>query len=77
MAGTTARVVHHGLGIAGDRGRDDTSTMCDRIDRLLTERRFSDNLERFERLYSAYAENRIAERTIESLLRREDDDRTS
>ena len=77
MAGTTARVVHHGLGIAGDRGRDDTSTMCEHIDRLLTERRFSDNLERFERLYSAYAENRIAERTIESLLRREDDDRTS
>ena len=68
MAGNTARVVHHGIGLAGDRRRDDPAMIRHRIERLLTEPRFGTSLSQLRRRYEAYAENRVAERTIESLL---------
>ena len=67
MAGTTARVVHHGLGIAGDR-RDGVATMRAHLDRLLDEPRFRHNVRRLRALYAAYAEERDAERAVEELL---------
>ena len=67
MAGDTARVVHHGIGIAGDR-RDDTRVIRARLDRLLSEPRFRDNLRRLRRRVAAYAEERVAERAVERLL---------
>lgn len=69
MAGNTARVVHHGIGIAGDRRRDSTQVIRERIDRLLYESRFGNNLGRLRDRYAAYAEHRVAERAVESLLR--------
>ncbi len=68
MAGTTARVVHHGIGIAGDRRRDGTPVIREHIDRLLSEPHFRSNLTRLGRQYAAYTENRVLERTVESLL---------
>jgi zeaxanthin glucosyltransferase len=68
MAGTTSRVVHHEIGIAGDRHRDTTSTIRVHLDRLLAEPRFRANLGRLQRSYAAYVENRVAERTVEALL---------
>ncbi len=70
MAGNTARVVHHGIGLAGDRLRDGPRTIRQRIDRLLGEPSFAGNVERLRARYAAYAENRVAERTVESLLAR-------
>ena len=76
MGGTTARVVHHGIGIAGDRGRDSTAVIRENIDRLLREPGFQTNLRRLRHQYATYAENRVAERVVESLLGRETDDQT-
>jgi UDP:flavonoid glycosyltransferase YjiC (YdhE family) len=77
MAGITARVVHHGIGIAGDRRRDDAAEIRARIERLLREPRFEENLERLRRSYEAYADRSVAEAAVERLLAREDDDRPS
>jgi len=77
MAGTTARLVHHGIGIAGDRPRDTTPVIREHIDRLLREPGFGDNLGRLRRQYLAYADDRVAERAVASLLERETHDRTS
>ena len=68
MGGTTSRVVHHGLGIAGDRRKDNSRVIGERLNRLLLEPSFRGNVTRFQSLYMRYAENRVAERTIESLL---------
>ena len=68
MAGNTSRVVHHGLGIAGDRRRDAPETIRARLDRLLREPRFRDNVERMRDRYAAYATERVAERAVEGLL---------
>jgi UDP:flavonoid glycosyltransferase YjiC (YdhE family) len=70
MAGTTARVVHHGIGIAGDRRRDDTADIRAHIDRLLADTVVAGNVRRLERRYAAYAENRVAERVVDTLLDR-------
>jgi UDP:flavonoid glycosyltransferase YjiC (YdhE family) len=70
MAGNTARVEHHGLGIAGDRRRDDPATIGGRVGRLLDEPHFTDNMRRFQRIYEGYAERRVAERAVEGLLSR-------
>jgi UDP:flavonoid glycosyltransferase YjiC (YdhE family) len=76
MAGTTARVVHHGIGIAGDQRRDRAPTIRDHIDRLLHEPRFEANLRHLRERYTAYAENRVAETAVEALLDREARGRT-
>jgi UDP:flavonoid glycosyltransferase YjiC (YdhE family) len=68
MAGNTARVAYHGIGIAGDRQRDDTVEIRGHIDRLLRERRFENNLRHMRSLYQAYIDDRVAERTVENLL---------
>lgn len=73
MAGTTARVVHHGIGIAGDRQRDSSQDIRGHIDRLLREPHFRDNVGRLKQSYAAYVDGRVAERTIDSLLRRPPD----
>jgi UDP:flavonoid glycosyltransferase YjiC (YdhE family) len=71
MAGTAARVAHHGIGIVGDPQRDDTAAMRRQIGELLTEPRFSENLLRLQQGYRVYEGNRVAERAVESLLSRE------
>lgn len=73
MAGTTARVVHHGIGIAGDRQRDSTQDIRGHIDRLLREPHFKENVRRLKQSYAAYVEGRVAERIIDSLLSRPPD----
>ena len=77
MGGTTARVVHHGIGIAGDRRRDDASAIVTHIDRLLHERQIADNLDRLRRQYEIYGERRVAEDAVEALLARDDHDRAA
>ena len=67
MAGNTSRVVHHGLGLAGET-HDTLPTIRDDIERLVGEPHFRDNVERLRERYEAYAENRVAERVVEKLL---------
>ena len=67
MAGDTARVGYHGIGIAGDH-RDGAPAIRDHLDRLLSEPHFGDNLCRLRARVAAYAEDRVAERAVESLL---------
>lgn len=68
MAGNTARVVYHGLGLAGDRRQDTTRVIRQHLDRLLDEPQFAANLRRLKQRYEAYAENRVAEQVVASLL---------
>ncbi len=68
MSGNAARVVYHGLGIAGDGRRDGVGDIRSHIDRLLMNPDFANNVERLRRRFRSYAENRVAERTIELLL---------
>lgn len=72
MGGATARVVHHRIGIAGDRLRDSPRAIRESIDRLLNEPEFQTNLNRMRAHYEAYVENRVAERVVESLVARSD-----
>jgi UDP:flavonoid glycosyltransferase YjiC (YdhE family) len=71
MAGNTARVVHHGIGLAGDRPRDSTEQIRHHLDRLLSEPGFADNVARLRRRYEAYRQNRVAENVVQSLLQRD------
>lgn len=68
MSGNAARVVYHGLGIAGDGRRDRVEDIRHHIDRLLEEPGFANNVENLRRRYRAYVENRVAERVVERLL---------
>ena len=70
MPGTTSRVVHHGIGIAGDRLRDDPDTIRGHIDRLLHEGGVRTRIERLQRAYAAYVQDRVAEHLVESILAR-------
>lgn len=67
MAGNTARVGFHQLGLQGDQG-DSAARMQSRLDRLLDEPPFQQNVERMSKAYARYADDQVAERTIESLL---------
>ena len=77
MAGNTARIAYHGIGIAGDLRRDSTADIRQHIDRLFSEPGFTVNLRRLRHSYLAYAENRVAERVVESLLGQQLPDRSS
>jgi UDP:flavonoid glycosyltransferase YjiC (YdhE family) len=68
MAGNTARIEHHGIGIAGDRHRDGASVIRGHIDRVLRDSSFKDNIQRLQCAYQVYAEDRVAERVVESLI---------
>jgi UDP:flavonoid glycosyltransferase YjiC (YdhE family) len=68
MAGTTARLVHHGLGLAGDRTHDTPEAIRGHVERLLSDTRFKDTVTRFQAVYARYAEERVAERVVDSLL---------
>jgi UDP:flavonoid glycosyltransferase YjiC (YdhE family) len=71
MAGNTSRVEHHGIGIAGDRGKDSTPIIRSHIERLLREPGFAGNLKRLGDSYAAYADNHVLERVVESLFTRQ------
>ena len=68
MAGTTSRVVHHGIGIAGDRRRDGIAEMRAHVDRLMSDVGVRDRISRLRQAYTACIETRVAERAVESLL---------
>jgi UDP:flavonoid glycosyltransferase YjiC (YdhE family) len=70
MAGITSRIVHHGIGIAGDAKKDSQQAIQEQIERLLREPRHRRALDKLRSRYVAYAENLVAESTVESLLDR-------
>ncbi len=68
MAGNTARLVHHGLGIAGNGRRDSPEVIARHLERLLHEPHFVHKVRQLRRHYLAYAEEQIVEQTVEALL---------
>ena len=68
MAGNTARVVYHGIGLAADPEEDGTEQILDRLDRLLDDAVITGNLDRMGRAYRNYAERGEAERVVDDLL---------
>ena len=68
MGGNTARVLHHGLGLAGDRRRDDTATIRHHLDRLLKEGEFRGKVRQLRKRYQVYELEGVAERTVEALI---------
>lgn len=67
MAGNTARVIHHGLGVAGGPA-DGPEEIRGHVERLLTESSFRDAVGHFRRQYQAYERARVAERAVAELL---------
>lgn len=74
MAGNTARAIHHGIGIEGDRRRDTTATIGQHLDSLLNDSSYASNVGHLRHQYEQYAEKQMAERIVDSLL---DDSRAS
>ena len=68
MAGNTARVEHHGIGIAGDPRHDSAESVRSHLERLSSEPGFARRLGALRASYLAYEENGIAESVVESLL---------
>lgn len=68
MAGCTSRVLHHGLGLLGDRGQDSPETIAQSLHRLLTETEFTERLQELRDRFAAQCEENVAVRTVESLL---------
>lgn len=67
MAGNTARVVHHGLGLAGDPS-DGAPEIRGHVERLLSEPGFRGTIEQFRQHYQAYERDRVAEQAVAELL---------
>jgi UDP:flavonoid glycosyltransferase YjiC (YdhE family) len=67
MAGTTARIAFHGLGVGGRRG-DSAKQISAHVTRLLSEPGFAERLGRFQLAYRRYQVERVAERTVDDLL---------
>ena len=68
MAGVTSRVIFHEIGLAGDPGRDDGAAIRGRLDRLLTEPGFRENVARLRQSFERYERERVAEATVDELL---------
>lgn len=68
MAGNTARVVHHGIGLAGDPDRDTVQDIRRHMQKLLAEEEFHRNIQRLNASYRAYAETGVAEQAVASLI---------
>ncbi|MEE4174538.1 MAG: glycosyltransferase [Xanthomonadales bacterium] len=68
MPGNQARVVHHGLGLAADPGRDGPPQIRRALEQLQGDSRFVEALERQAEAYERYERDRMAERAIENLL---------
>jgi UDP:flavonoid glycosyltransferase YjiC (YdhE family) len=67
MAGNTARVVYHELGIAGDRG-DDADTIRTHLDNLLSTPELAAGIDELRRRYAKYTRERVAEDVVAGLL---------
>ncbi len=68
MAGNTSRIVFHGLGLAGHRGRDQPDTIRSHIDRLLQDPAYGERVRRMGGRFAANREEQVAERTVQRLL---------
>lgn len=67
MAGNTARVVHHGLGVAG-KPADGPEEIRGHVERLLGEPSFRDAVGQFRQQYQAYERDRVAEHAVAELV---------
>lgn len=68
MAGNTARIVHHGIGQAGDRRRDTPEVMRDRLDQLLHRAPYRERLAVLRQRYAEDIDGRLAEQAVEAML---------
>jgi len=69
MPGNTARVLHHGLGLAADPQRDGPADILIALDRLFDDRGFSERVAAMGKRYRRYVTDRVAETAVENLLR--------
>ena len=68
MPGTTARVVYHGLGVAGDRRNDTPQTILQRLERLIGDSEIEMNIQRMRQVARRYETERRAEQVVAELL---------
>jgi UDP:flavonoid glycosyltransferase YjiC (YdhE family) len=68
MAGTTARIEYHGLGMAGQPLVDSPDEIAQQIERLLNDSGFKDRLQAMSRSCLRYRDDRVAEAVVDSLL---------
>lgn len=66
--GTTARVVFHGLGVAGDSKNDTTQIILRRLEQLLDDCVIRKNVDRIRERVNKYPNEQYAERVVATLL---------
>lgn len=66
--GNAARVAYHGLGIRGDRHRDDAAAIQHHLHELLASAAIRDRIRRMQQHFERYTLERTAVKTVESLL---------
>lgn len=66
--GNAARVLHHGIGLVGDRDNDTPDVMVAQLDRLLEDDRFRSSLESFPASIARYERDHVAVAAVEQLL---------
>ena len=59
--GCAARVHYHGLGIMGDKDYDSQEQIKHKIDKVLNDEKFKNNMIRFNKLYKNYKSKRISD----------------
>ena len=66
--GNSARVAFHGLGLMGDRRADTSEEIASTVDRVLTDPRFTENVDGMREIYMAYREADRSTDRIEKYL---------
>jgi UDP:flavonoid glycosyltransferase YjiC (YdhE family) len=66
--GCAARIAYHGLGLRGDKDRDDADQIEAAIHRVLTEPAFRETMRRFQGHYERVRRSRYLEQTVGAFL---------
>lgn len=66
--GCAARLIHHNLGIRGDKANDDETAILKHIRAALTDTKIHDAVKRFQQIFKDYEEKKIAESFVEAHL---------
>lgn len=62
--GCAARVHYHGLGIMADKDKDDSTVIAAKIERVLTEQKYKNNLQKMHQHYRRYQSEQVLEQYI-------------
>jgi len=68
MSGNVARLVHHGLGVEGDRRHDRPELIAERLQKIMLDQAISERLRTQCAAAKRYVDDRVLERTVDRFL---------